>query len=207
MKVEPVLPRKQRAPSARKGHHDRRSCDRAARSRRGRQARRGRQRCARERRGADGSRARAGAREGRTRGRRRSCAGASGARPRSRSIRARPASQTSYAERPRSARSSRATASRGCRSWRPAGRDRGRDDLHVRAAEHRDGRPVAILRSCRHRCGCVALRSADRIARLASCGVLVAGNVTEEAANATRDHLANAGFSDIALFSGHSACA
>jgi polysaccharide biosynthesis transport protein len=43
---------------------------------------------------------------------------------------------------------------------------------------------------------------ADRIARLASCGVLVAGNVTEEAANATRDHLANAGFSDIALFRG-----
>ena len=43
---------------------------------------------------------------------------------------------------------------------------------------------------------------ADRIARLASCGVLVAGNVTEEAANTTRDHLANAGFSDIALFTG-----
>ena len=43
---------------------------------------------------------------------------------------------------------------------------------------------------------------ADRIARLASCGVLVAGNVTAEAASTMRDHLANAGFSDIALFTG-----
>jgi polysaccharide biosynthesis transport protein len=43
---------------------------------------------------------------------------------------------------------------------------------------------------------------ADRIARLASCGVLAAGNVTAEAANTMRDHLANAGFSDIALFMG-----
>ena len=43
---------------------------------------------------------------------------------------------------------------------------------------------------------------ADRIARLASCGVLVAGGVAAEAANTMRDHLANAGFSDIAVFTG-----
>jgi polysaccharide biosynthesis transport protein len=43
---------------------------------------------------------------------------------------------------------------------------------------------------------------ADRIAQLASCGVLVAGNATAESANTMRDHLANAGFSDIALFTG-----
>jgi len=43
---------------------------------------------------------------------------------------------------------------------------------------------------------------ADRIARLASCGVLVAGSVTTEAASTVRDHLANAGFSDIAVFTG-----
>ena len=83
------------------------------------------------------------------------------------------------------------------------GRDRGRDDLHVRAAEHRDRRAVAhptiMSSSMRVRRRYVP---ADRIARLAPCGVLVAGNVTEEAANATRDHLANAGFSDIALFTG-----
>jgi tyrosine-protein kinase Etk/Wzc len=43
---------------------------------------------------------------------------------------------------------------------------------------------------------------ADRIARLASCGVLVAGDMTEEAANTMSDHLASAGFSDIAVFTG-----
>jgi exopolysaccharide transport family protein len=43
---------------------------------------------------------------------------------------------------------------------------------------------------------------ADRVARLASCGVLVAGDVTAEAASAMRDRLANAGFSDIAVFTG-----
>jgi Mrp family chromosome partitioning ATPase len=43
---------------------------------------------------------------------------------------------------------------------------------------------------------------ADRIAKLASCGVLVAGDATAEAVNTMRDHLANAGFSDIAVFTG-----
>jgi hypothetical protein len=43
---------------------------------------------------------------------------------------------------------------------------------------------------------------ADRIARLASCSVLVARSVAPEAANTMRDHLANAGFSDIAVFTG-----
>lgn len=50
--------------------------------------------------------------------------------------------------------------------------------------------------------GAAPYAPADRIARLASCGVLVAGNVAAEAANTMRDHLANAGFSDIALFTG-----
>jgi len=43
---------------------------------------------------------------------------------------------------------------------------------------------------------------ADRIAHLASCGVLVAGEVAGEAVNTMRDQLANAGFSDIAVFNG-----
>jgi len=43
---------------------------------------------------------------------------------------------------------------------------------------------------------------AERIARLAPCGLLVAGGLTEANANAMRDHLANAGFSDIAVFTG-----
>jgi exopolysaccharide transport family protein len=43
---------------------------------------------------------------------------------------------------------------------------------------------------------------AERIARLAPCGVLVASGLAEANANAMRDHLANAGFSDIAVFTG-----
>ncbi|MEJ0076608.1 MAG: Wzz/FepE/Etk N-terminal domain-containing protein [Alphaproteobacteria bacterium] len=43
---------------------------------------------------------------------------------------------------------------------------------------------------------------ADRIAKLASCGVLVAGDAKQDAVNAMRDQLANAGFSDIAVFTG-----
>ena len=43
---------------------------------------------------------------------------------------------------------------------------------------------------------------AERIAHLAPCGVLVANGVTPGNADAMRDHLANAGFSDIAVFSG-----
>jgi uncharacterized protein involved in exopolysaccharide biosynthesis/Mrp family chromosome partitioning ATPase len=50
--------------------------------------------------------------------------------------------------------------------------------------------------------GATPYAPADRIARIASCGVLVVGNVTQEAANTMRDHLATAGFSDIALFTG-----
>jgi Mrp family chromosome partitioning ATPase len=44
--------------------------------------------------------------------------------------------------------------------------------------------------------------SAERIARLAACGVLVAGGLAQADADAMRDHLANAGFSDIAVFAG-----
>jgi exopolysaccharide transport family protein len=43
---------------------------------------------------------------------------------------------------------------------------------------------------------------AERIARLAPCGVLVANGLTQVNADAMRDHLANAGFSDIAVFAG-----
>jgi len=43
---------------------------------------------------------------------------------------------------------------------------------------------------------------ADRIARLAPCGVLVAGAASHDSVNATRDNLANAGFADIAVFDG-----
>jgi exopolysaccharide transport family protein len=43
---------------------------------------------------------------------------------------------------------------------------------------------------------------AERIARLAPCGVLVANGLTQINADAMRDHLANAGFSDIAVFAG-----
>jgi succinoglycan biosynthesis transport protein ExoP len=50
--------------------------------------------------------------------------------------------------------------------------------------------------------GAAPYAPADRIARLASCGVLVAGDAAQEAGNAMRDHLANAGFSDIAVFTG-----
>jgi len=50
--------------------------------------------------------------------------------------------------------------------------------------------------------GAASYVPADRIARLASCGVLVAGDAAQEATNAMRDHLANAGFSDIAVFTG-----
>jgi len=50
--------------------------------------------------------------------------------------------------------------------------------------------------------GAVPYAPADRIARLASCGVLVAGDAAAEAASAMRDQLANAGFSDIAVFTG-----
>ena len=50
--------------------------------------------------------------------------------------------------------------------------------------------------------GAASYVPADRIARLASCGVLVAGDAPQEAANAMRDHFANAGFSDIAVFTG-----
>ena len=59
------------------------------------------------------------------------------------------------------------------------------------------------LRSCRHRCrrraACVP---ADRIARLAPCAVLVASGLAAASRDAMRDHLANAGFSDIAVFTG-----
>ena len=50
--------------------------------------------------------------------------------------------------------------------------------------------------------GAAPYAPADRIARLASCGVLVAGDLTEEAAKTMCGHLANAGFSDIAVFTG-----
>jgi succinoglycan biosynthesis transport protein ExoP len=50
--------------------------------------------------------------------------------------------------------------------------------------------------------GAAPYAPADRIARLASCAVLVAREVSEEAANAMSDHLASAGFSDIAVFNG-----
>ena len=43
---------------------------------------------------------------------------------------------------------------------------------------------------------------ADRIARLAPCAVLVASGLAQADADAMRDHLANAGFSDIAVFTG-----
>ena len=42
----------------------------------------------------------------------------------------------------------------------------------------------------------------DKIARLAPCAVLVASGLAPSKASAVRDHLANAGFTDIAVFSG-----
>jgi polysaccharide biosynthesis transport protein len=50
--------------------------------------------------------------------------------------------------------------------------------------------------------GAASYVPADRIAKLAPCGVLVAGGASAETVNATRDNLANAGFSDIAVFTG-----
>jgi len=50
--------------------------------------------------------------------------------------------------------------------------------------------------------GAASYVPADRIARLAPCGVLVAGDAAAESVNAARDSLANAGFSDIAVFTG-----
>jgi len=50
--------------------------------------------------------------------------------------------------------------------------------------------------------GAASYVPADRIARLAPCGVLVAGGAAQDSVNATRDNLANAGFSDIAVFTG-----
>ena len=41
-----------------------------------------------------------------------------------------------------------------------------------------------------------------RIARLAPCAVLVATGLAASKSDAIRDHLANAGFSDIAVFTG-----
>ena len=40
------------------------------------------------------------------------------------------------------------------------------------------------------------------IARLAPCAVLVASGLAASKADAVRDHLANAGFTDIAVFTG-----
>ena len=193
---------KQRAFRTRKGHHDRRSRCRAARSRRGRQARRGHQRSARERRDADGRRARASARERRARGRRRSRTGA----PELASI-------TLDPRAPGIADLVRGTASFGQIITRdrisrvqvvPAGRV-GTEAAMVFMSERLNIAMDALSRSYDHvviDAGAAPYVPADRIARLASCAVLVAGNVTEEAANTTRDHLANAGFSDIALFTG-----
>jgi Mrp family chromosome partitioning ATPase len=42
----------------------------------------------------------------------------------------------------------------------------------------------------------------DKIARLAPCAVLVASGLAASKADAVRDHLANAGFTDIAVFTG-----
>ena len=42
----------------------------------------------------------------------------------------------------------------------------------------------------------------DKIARLAPCAVLVASGLAANKADAVRDHLANAGFTDIAVFTG-----
>ena len=50
--------------------------------------------------------------------------------------------------------------------------------------------------------GAASYVPADRIARLAPCGVLVAGEAGQDSVNATRDSLANAGFSEIAVFTG-----
>ena len=85
-----------------------------------------------------------------------------------------------------------------------AGRRRG---LSVRAAGDRDRCAGAQLRSCRHRCRRRAAVPADRIARLAPCAVLVASGLAAANADAMRDHLASAGFTDIAVFAGTRACA
>ena len=42
----------------------------------------------------------------------------------------------------------------------------------------------------------------DHIARLAPCAVLVATGLAADKADAFREHLANAGFQDIAVFTG-----
>jgi succinoglycan biosynthesis transport protein ExoP len=86
----------------------------------------------------------------------------------------------------------------------PAGRV-GTDAAMIFMSERLNIAMDALSRSYDHvviDAGAAPYVPADRIARLASCGVLVAGNVTAEAANTMRDQLANAGFSDIALFAG-----
>jgi tyrosine-protein kinase Etk/Wzc len=50
--------------------------------------------------------------------------------------------------------------------------------------------------------GAVQSILSERIARLAPCAVLVAGGVEASKVNAVREHLAQAGFSDIAVFTG-----
>ena len=50
--------------------------------------------------------------------------------------------------------------------------------------------------------GAVADAPVERIARLAPCGLLVAGKVSEADANETRERLLKAGFGDIAVFTG-----
>jgi exopolysaccharide transport family protein len=50
--------------------------------------------------------------------------------------------------------------------------------------------------------GAASYVPADRIARLTPCAVLVAGGAAQDSLNATRDDLANAGFIDIAVFTG-----
>ena len=86
----------------------------------------------------------------------------------------------------------------------PAGRV-GTDAAMIFMSERLNIAMDALSRSYDHvviDAGAAPYVPADRIARLASCGVLVAGNVAAEAANTMRDHLAHAGFSDIALFTG-----
>ena len=50
--------------------------------------------------------------------------------------------------------------------------------------------------------GAVPYLPADRIARLAPCGVLVVGELAAANVDAMRDQLAGAGFTDIAVFAG-----
>jgi exopolysaccharide transport family protein len=50
--------------------------------------------------------------------------------------------------------------------------------------------------------GAASYVPADRIARIAPCGVLVGGGAAQDSVNAVRDNLANAGFGDIAVFTG-----